>query len=474
MTEKPPPRPPPRPPARPRPDAPTTPPSPKAEATAPRKPTPAAAPPPLPKKADDDGGATKLFSGNLGKECELEVIQGEFKGKTIKLGAGTVVIGRSSECDLVLRAASGVSRRHCKVQYLANQFVVMDLESRNGTIVNGQSVERKVLENGDRIEVGDEILRFVVHSMDDLKGGGDDDGGFDDAPGQGVPLPPPAPTEVVNRNKPTPTPTPPQTPQTPQTPPEPRAPPLPADAVVEPFALPPVAPAASERKGGGAMFFVFGLVVVVVLGGAAFLVYDLFLRGPEPLVAAVVDAGTPAAASADAGVAAVVVDAGTAVAVVVPPVVADAGVAPGAPDAGMVAAIVDAGVVVVVDAGAAAEVPAAVQIVRATVSGRAQKVPVKAGDVLTPDTIVVVVDGDNANMRRKLETLRAEEKEFAAVVEKVPSARADLDSVRAEIKKVEGRLKPIPQKAGKAGVVVEVLVKVGDVVRDGAPLLKLN
>ncbi|MDP2339681.1 MAG: FHA domain-containing protein [Deltaproteobacteria bacterium] len=460
MTEKPPPRPPPRPPARPRPDAPTQPPSHAAESTAPRK--PAAAPPPLPKK-DDDGGATKLFSGNLGTECELEVIQGEFKGKTIKLGAGTVVIGRSSDCDLVLRAASGVSRRHCKVQYLANQFVVIDLESRNGTIVNGQSVERKVLENGDRIEVGDEIMRFVVHSMDDLRDP------VHDAPTANVPLPPPAATEVVTRK-------PPAAPL--QTPPQPRAPPPPPDAVIEPFALPPVAPPASEKKGGGAMFFVFGLVVVVVLGGAAFLVYDLFLRGPEPLVAAVVDAGTTAAAPPDAGaVAVVVVDAGTAVAVVAP-VVADAG---SVVDAGAVAVVVpaaaDAGVAVavVVDAGAAAVAPsAAVQIVRATVSGRAQKVLVGVGDVLKPDTVLVIVDGDNANMRRKLETLRAEEKEFAAVVEKVPSARADLDSVRGEIRKIESRLRPIPQKAGKAGVVVEVLVKVGDVVRDGAPLVKLS
>jgi biotin carboxyl carrier protein len=96
------------------------------------------------------------------EHAELIVIRGAFAGTTVRLGAGTVVVGRASECDLVLRTGSGVSRRHCKVQFLGNRFVVVDLDSRNGTIVNGQSVERKVLEPGDRIEVGDEVIEFVV------------------------------------------------------------------------------------------------------------------------------------------------------------------------------------------------------------------------------------------------------------------------------------------------------------------------
>jgi biotin carboxyl carrier protein len=87
---------------------------------------------------------------------------------------------------------------------------------------------------------------------------------------------------------------------------------------------------------------------------------------------------------------------------------------------------------------------------------------------------LLVVEVESVNLRRKLATLRAEELEFAQVVRTVPSARADLEAVRAEIRGLEARLKPVTVKSERAGVVVEVLVSDGDVVRDAAPLLRLR
>ena len=75
--------------------------------------------------------------------------------------AGAVVIGRSSEYDLQLNHAS-VSRRHATIRIEDGAMRVADLESHNGTRVNGELVqESRTLASGDVVTVGDVVL--VVH-----------------------------------------------------------------------------------------------------------------------------------------------------------------------------------------------------------------------------------------------------------------------------------------------------------------------
>jgi pSer/pThr/pTyr-binding forkhead associated (FHA) protein len=84
-----------------------------------------------------------------------------------------VVIGRS--CDVHLRVmCRWASRRHCEIDCVDEQFVLRDLGSRYGTIVNGQPVQQAVLHAGDEIRVG--LKRFVVELVDNLIGT-DRDGG---------------------------------------------------------------------------------------------------------------------------------------------------------------------------------------------------------------------------------------------------------------------------------------------------------
>jgi serine/threonine protein kinase len=73
-------------------------------------------------------------------------------GKQIRLFQGTTVIGRAADCDLVLRAAD-VSKHHCRIVFGPGEMVVEDLGSANGTIVNGETVERAVLHEGDRLSI---------------------------------------------------------------------------------------------------------------------------------------------------------------------------------------------------------------------------------------------------------------------------------------------------------------------------------
>jgi serine/threonine-protein kinase len=73
-------------------------------------------------------------------------------GKQVRLSQGTTVIGRAADCDLVLRAAD-VSKHHCRIVFGSGEVVVEDLGSANGTCVNGEPVERAVLNEGDRLSI---------------------------------------------------------------------------------------------------------------------------------------------------------------------------------------------------------------------------------------------------------------------------------------------------------------------------------
>jgi pSer/pThr/pTyr-binding forkhead associated (FHA) protein len=62
-------------------------------------------------------------------------------------------IGRAPRADFILDA-NLVSRVHCRVTAGAAELEVVDLESTNGTYVNGERVARAALKDGDRLGVG--------------------------------------------------------------------------------------------------------------------------------------------------------------------------------------------------------------------------------------------------------------------------------------------------------------------------------
>lgn len=70
-----------------------------------------------------------------------------------------VVIGRRQDCGLRVQTGD-VSRRHCMIEINANEVEIQDLESANGTFVNGKRVEQATLTAGDKVKVGP--VTFVV------------------------------------------------------------------------------------------------------------------------------------------------------------------------------------------------------------------------------------------------------------------------------------------------------------------------
>ena len=70
-----------------------------------------------------------------------------------------VIIGRLAESDIVLDDP-GASRRHAEVRRQDGEFVIADLGSTNGTMVNESTVGERTLEEGDRITIGKTVLEF--------------------------------------------------------------------------------------------------------------------------------------------------------------------------------------------------------------------------------------------------------------------------------------------------------------------------
>jgi pSer/pThr/pTyr-binding forkhead associated (FHA) protein len=83
--------------------------------------------------------------------------------KTFKLDKERVTIGRRPDNDIHIDNL-GVSGQHAVVTTLLNDSVLEDLNSTNGTLVNGQPVTKHLLQDNDVIEVGKHKLKFVVEA----------------------------------------------------------------------------------------------------------------------------------------------------------------------------------------------------------------------------------------------------------------------------------------------------------------------
>ena len=68
-------------------------------------------------------------------------------------------IGRSRD-NMIHLADERVSRRHARIDLEQGSFVIFDLDSVNGTFVNGERIQRQRLRSGDEIRIGDTRLRF--------------------------------------------------------------------------------------------------------------------------------------------------------------------------------------------------------------------------------------------------------------------------------------------------------------------------
>lgn len=95
----------------------------------------------------------------------LVFLNGDLMAVPIPLERETVTLGRALEADIRVND-SRVSRLHAQIFTEQNaatgeiKCILRDLNSKNGTLLNGQSVSEAVLNHGDKISIGSQLLRF--------------------------------------------------------------------------------------------------------------------------------------------------------------------------------------------------------------------------------------------------------------------------------------------------------------------------
>jgi len=71
----------------------------------------------------------------------------------------SISIGRSDGCDFIIKSQT-VSRKHAEILFERDTYFIRDLNSSNGTFVNGKKISQTELRNGDFIEFGEIKIKF--------------------------------------------------------------------------------------------------------------------------------------------------------------------------------------------------------------------------------------------------------------------------------------------------------------------------
>jgi diguanylate cyclase (GGDEF)-like protein len=110
---------------------------------------------------------------NLPKtNASLIVLQGAEIGRDFRLRRGSMLIGRGVEADVRI-PDDLASREHARIEFSYDTearcitFHLIDLQSTNHTFVNWRQIERMALQDGDKIQIGETILKYVL--LDDIE-----------------------------------------------------------------------------------------------------------------------------------------------------------------------------------------------------------------------------------------------------------------------------------------------------------------
>ncbi|MEX2275025.1 MAG: DUF3662 and FHA domain-containing protein [Actinomycetota bacterium] len=89
----------------------------------------------------------------------LAFMENGVAGRTVRIQKPKVTIGRLPECDVVV-SDPGASRHHAQIEQRDGGYVLTDLGSTNGTLVNDQPVTTYRMQLGDRIMIGETVLEL--------------------------------------------------------------------------------------------------------------------------------------------------------------------------------------------------------------------------------------------------------------------------------------------------------------------------
>ncbi|MCI0616043.1 FHA domain-containing protein, partial [bacterium] len=104
--------------------------------------------------------------------ARLVLNPGQMNEQVFDLKKGPTTVGRAKENDIVILDAS-LSRMHARVDVNGDRIVLSDLQSSNGTFVNGDRIAHCVLKHGDTVMCGDVALQFRedLHILHEISSG---------------------------------------------------------------------------------------------------------------------------------------------------------------------------------------------------------------------------------------------------------------------------------------------------------------
>jgi Inner membrane component of T3SS, cytoplasmic domain len=98
-------------------------------------------------------------------QASFTVISGPHHGQTFQVPRGKFIIGRETDCHLLL-ASNSVSRHHCVLLMDEYTLRIRDLASKNGTFINRDQtrIGERILVHGDTVYIGDMVIRIELES----------------------------------------------------------------------------------------------------------------------------------------------------------------------------------------------------------------------------------------------------------------------------------------------------------------------
>ena len=86
-------------------------------------------------------------------------LNGALQGKDFRLVTGKNVMGTAADCDIVLTDAY-LSAKHSVIRHEEGRFMLVDLDSTNGTFVNDRRVSKTELIDNDKVRIGRTEMKF--------------------------------------------------------------------------------------------------------------------------------------------------------------------------------------------------------------------------------------------------------------------------------------------------------------------------
>ena len=102
---------------------------------------------------------TKRIPGRY--QASVVILKGYAEGMEYPIKKTYAVIGRSRDAAVPLKDPM-VSREHAAIVFHEDAFILKDLDSTNGTYVEGALIKQRELSHGDKFHIGNTVLQFIL------------------------------------------------------------------------------------------------------------------------------------------------------------------------------------------------------------------------------------------------------------------------------------------------------------------------